>query len=135
MMNCLIRRLPFTAVCVCVVGCTSNLPRIGEHPYVPLYAAHADATKTDALDPRDGDWHWAGTATTFREAASRWQAYLQKHYAQNDLEDGTDFYKRETAAYELMRIYYLLGDWKKGDEILRSRDPLNLLENPERPVQ
>lgn len=118
-------------VCACTVGCMSRTVGTGSQPYIPLYASHADKDKTKLLDPRDGDWHWAGTARTLQEAASHWETYLQKHYSQSDLEDGVDFYRRETAVYELMRVYYLLGDQKKGDEILRSRDPLELLKASE----
>jgi hypothetical protein len=74
-----------------------------------------------------GDYDNAAAAKGLSEAAARWEQFLKQHKpANNEYEDA--FQKRllDSATYELVRVYYLLGDRSKGDQLLKDLDPLEI---------
>jgi hypothetical protein len=74
-----------------------------------------------------GDFLWAADSRDVRTAAVRWKNFLRV-YGERELGDADQARLIRIAKYELMRIYYLLGDLKAGDKLLQELDPLKLLD-------
>ncbi len=95
--------------------------------YVPVYAASVKMTEQARRGTLKGDFSWAAASETVRAAADRWKIFLARHAGPNkEYEDGFDTLRVEVAKYELMRVYYLLGNVKAGDKLLSELDPLKL---------
>src|SRR5262245_59070622 len=97
MTNCsLFRRSPWAvaplAFCLAAIGFGSCSPRPEvtkkEMPYRAVYAE----IETQASAKRgtvSGDYAWASTASTFEDAAQRWQEFLMRHDpSDGEFEDG-----------------------------------------------
>ncbi len=95
--------------------------------YVPVYAASVKMSAPARRGTLKGDFSWAAASETVRAAANRWKIFLERHAGPNkEYEDGFDTLRVEVAKYELMRVYYLLGNVRAGDKLLSELDPLKL---------
>lgn len=93
--------------------------------YSPIYA---DKFKPLEKHPRrslQGDFVWAAESPNLRTAAIRWRSFLLA-YSEKELDSAIQARLISIAKYELMRIYYLLGDVGAGDKLLKELDPLKL---------
>ena len=68
---------------------------------------------------------WAADSPNLRTAAIRWRSFLLA-YSEKELDSAIQARLISIAKYELMRIYYLLGDVRAGDKLLKELDPLKL---------
>ena len=94
--------------------------------YEPVFATGA-ADETAKRGTLKGDYDWARGATEAREAVTRWEQFLKAHSpSDGEYEDGFEKLHVEAAKYELMRVYYLVGERQKGDALLRELDPLGI---------
>ena len=111
--------LLLTCQILAVSASTSN------RQYSPVYA---DKFKSAEKHPRgslQGDFVWAANSRNLRTAATRWRSFLLA-YGEKELDSATQARLISIAKYELMRIYYLLGDVRAGDKLLKELDPLKL---------
>ena len=93
--------------------------------YSPIYA---DKFKPAGKHPRrslQGDFVWAADSPNLRTAAIRWRSFLLA-YGEKELDSAIQARLISIAKYELMRVYYLLGDVRAGDKLLKELDPLQL---------
>ena len=129
----ILKRLTSVGIIVCVlftliVGLaqvSSAAPK--RRPYVPVYAASVKVSEPARRGTLKGDFSWAAASDTVRTAAERWRMFLEKHAGPDkEYEDGFDTLRVEVAKYELMRVYYLLGNVRAGDKLLSELDPLKL---------
>lgn len=67
----------------------------------------------------------AADSPTLRIAAIRWRSFLLA-YGEKELDSATQARLVSIAKYELMRIYYLVGELKAGDKLWKELDPLKL---------
>ena len=65
-----------------------------------------------------GDYKRAVRSKTLPEAVKKWEEFLRNHDAE-DFEDGFHANHVRLAKYELMRIYYIVGEVKKADAIIK----------------
>ena len=82
--------------------------------YKPLFSVHmpfGPSAKGNVVT----DYMAATGSTTITEAKKRWEKFSEDHSG-TDYEDLTDLTLFRQAAFELARIYYLLGDKAKGDK-------------------
>lgn len=91
--------------------------------YTPVFAVPATPA-SGARGTMQGDYDFAASSKSLREAAQRWDEFLTRHVPANG-EYNDAFHKQhvDAARYELMRISYLLGDRDKGDRLLKELDP------------
>jgi hypothetical protein len=106
-------------------GCSRD-SAASDGAYTPLLAPKPAGAEA-ARGTLKGDFDWAASAANVREAANRWEKFLQGHKPANG-EYNDAFQKRhvDAASYELMRVSYLLGEREKADKILKELDPLQL---------
>ena len=95
--------------------------------YSPVYAQQFKPTEKDARGTLQGDFIWAADSPSVRTARVRWKNFLRV-YGERELDSAIQARLVRIAKYELMRIYYLLGDLKAADTLLRDIDPLKLFE-------
>ena len=95
--------------------------------YTTIYAHKFKPTENHPRGSLQGDFVWAANSPDLRTAAIRWKSFLLK-YGEVELGDANDARLIRIAKYELMRIYYLRGDSKAGDKLLKELDPLQLFE-------
>jgi hypothetical protein len=130
-------------LCLIFASCTA-FDR-GSQPWEPIYGGPntpIPRTPAEADDPaHPPDWRTlraqAYTARTLREARDSLEAYLAnpESYAGaiGELEDGPHYYGIAGARYELVRIYWLLGEEERGDLLFRGLDPLDLIADETSP--
>ena len=94
--------------------------------YLPIYAHKFKPAEKYARHSLQGDFVWAADSPSLRIAAIRWRSFLLA-YGERELDDATQARLISIAKYELMRVYYLMGDLKAGDKLLMELDPLKLL--------
>ena len=97
-------------------------------PYSPVYAHKIKPAEKHPRRSLQGDFVWAADSPNLRTAAVRWRSFLLA-YGEKELDSGTQALLISIAKYELMRIYYLLGDIKAGDKLLKELDPLKLADS------
>ncbi len=102
-------------------------------PYTPVFARREAVAAQGKRGTLRDDFQRAADASTLEEAATRWEEFLRTHSpsgesgaANEEYEDAFEANHVNSARYELMRIYYLLGRQEDGDRILRELDPLSL---------
>ena len=95
--------------------------------YSPVYAQQFKPTEKYARGTLQGDFIWAADSPSVRTARVRWKNFLRV-YGERELDSAIQARLVRIAKYELMRIYYLLGDLKAADTLLRDIDPLKLFE-------
>lgn len=100
---------------------------VPDRRYTAIYAREQKPTGNHPRGSLQGDFTWAANSPDLRTAAIRWKSYLLK-YGEMELGDGGDANLIRIAKYELMRIYYLRGDSKAGDKLLKELDPLQLFK-------
>ena len=71
---------------------------------------------------------WAAASPNLRTAAIRWRSFLLA-YGERELDSAIQARLISIAKYELMRVYYLLGDRAAGDKLLKELDPLKLFNS------
>jgi hypothetical protein len=122
-MSRIVQRTLFVLL-VCAVFVGQQRP-LANPEYVPVFAkASNTAAQRGSLK---GDFDWATRSSSLSEAASRWEEFVHVHYpADGEYEDEFEKNHVIAAQYELMRVYYLRGQVKKGDEILKKINPLGL---------
>jgi len=82
--------------------------------YKPLFSVHLPfdpSAKGNVIT----DYMAAMGSTSITEAKKQWEKFSEDHSG-TDYEDLTDLTLFRQAAFELARIYYLLGDKTKGDQ-------------------
>jgi hypothetical protein len=111
---------------LCLTGCSHpEQPASRAAEYKPVFAA--PTAGTPQAGTVRGDYDNAAHARNLREAASRWEQFLEKHRpASGEYEDAFQKMLIDSATYELIRVYYLLGERDKGDDLLKQLDPLQL---------
>jgi len=107
----------------------SALPQAAtaKRKYAPIYAHKFKPTEKYSRRSLPGDFLWAADSPDLRTAAIRWRSFLQA-YSEAELDSAIQARLIAIGKYELMRIYYLLGDTKAGDKLFRELDPLQLGE-------
>lgn len=93
--------------------------------YIPIYAHKFKPAEKHARHSRQGDFAWAADSPTLGTAAMRWRSFLLA-YGEIELDSATQARLIAIAKYELMRVYYLMGDVKAGDKLWKELDPLKL---------
>jgi hypothetical protein len=117
---------------ICLTDVSSAAQR--RRTYVPAYASTVKISERTVRGTLKGDFLWAAASSTVRVAALRWKEFLRKHYPPGrEVGDGYEAQLITVAQYELMRVYYLLGDAKAGDKLLLKLDPLQLSSGEETP--
>jgi len=101
-----------------------------DRPYTTIYAHKFKPAGNHPRGSLQGDFVWAANSPDLRTAAIRWKSFLLK-YSEVELDSATQARLIAIAKYELMRIYYLRGDSKAGDKLLKELDPLQLSEKEE----
>lgn len=120
----------FVLLLACQVIAVSAASTPG-HRYTTIYAHEFKRTGKHPRGSLQGDFVWAANSPDLRTAAIRWKSFLLK-YSEMELDSGIQARLISIAKYELMRIYYLRGDSKAGDKLMKELDPLQLLEKNER---
>lgn len=93
--------------------------------YSPIYAHKFKPSEKYPRRSLQGDFVWAADSPNLQTAAVRWKSFLRA-YGERELDSAIQARLISIAKYELMRIYYLLGDLETGDRLLRELDPLKL---------
>lgn len=106
------------------ISATSNDIRT----YATVFAQHYKPTEKYPRNTLQGDFVWAARSSNLRTAALRWKHFLVKH-SERELDGAIQPRLVSIAKYELMRVYYLLGNVRAADQILKELDPLKLLGN------
>jgi hypothetical protein len=131
----LLRRLPFlTGVLLCVLlslvaarAAASAAQRLGNRKYVPVYASKIKSATPLERGTLQGDFSWAAASTTLRAALARWRHFVRVYAAPDyELGDGYEARLVTIGQYELMRVFYLLGNATEGDKLFKKIDPLDL---------
>ena len=107
---------------------TASATTSSSNKYSPVYAQQFKPTEKYARGTLQGDFIWAADSPSVRTARLRWKNFLRA-YGERELDSAIQARLVKIAKYELMRIYYLLGDRKAADTLLREIDPLKLFEN------
>jgi hypothetical protein len=107
-------------------GCAAPSPSVSRaQEYKPLFAGSTAGASGPGTIRSDFDN--AAKAQTLADAASGWEQFLTKHKPANgEYEDSFQKMLIDSATYELIRVYYLAGQRDKGDELLKTLDPLQL---------
>jgi len=104
----------------CLSGCATDRP-----PSPPYAVLNPDWIRNSVPGggpgPKWGDFRRAAASPTFREAARRWQAVIDRYGEEpaDSFEDGLDVNMWLGARRELMRAYYATGETAKADAILK----------------
>ncbi len=119
----LINTLACLLVCpVLNVSATSNRVR----RYSTVYAHQYKPTEKYPRNTLQGDFLRAAGSSSPRTAAVRWKNFLVR-YGERELDSAIQPRLISIAKYELMRVYYLIGNIRAADRILKELDPLKLL--------
>ncbi|MBA3356403.1 MAG: hypothetical protein H0U18_10825 [Pyrinomonadaceae bacterium] len=119
----LITALACLLVCpVLSVSAASNRDR----RYSTIYAQQYKPTEKYPRNTLQGDFLWAAGSSSLRTAAVHWKNFLVK-YGERELDSAIQPQLISIAKYELMRVYFLLGNIRAADQILKELDPLKLL--------
>ncbi len=94
--------------------------------YVPVYANKFRPTEKHPRRSLQGDFIWAADSRDLRTAAIRWRSFLGT-YGDKELDSAIQSRLILIGKYELMRVYYLLGNVEAGDKLWKELDPLQLL--------
>lgn len=86
--------------------------------YTSIHAEKVSLTQYDRPGTISGDYKRALLSKTLQEAKESWEAFLSAHNT-GDFEDGFHLLHVKMAKYELMRVFYLLGDVEQADALLR----------------
>ena len=99
--------------------------------YRPLYKVNI-ANDTDIKGAISTDYMYAYHSKTSEEALKRWVVFSDTYLKDPDIEidDLTSLTLLRQAAYELARLYYLMGNEKKGDEQLLKAESLVVYTMP-----
>lgn len=100
----------------------------GSRKYSPVYAQEFKPTEKYARGTLQGDFIWAADSPSIRTAGLRWKKFLRT-YGERELDSAIQARLVKISKYELMRVYYLLGDLKAADTLLRDIDPLGLIKS------
>jgi hypothetical protein len=115
----------FVLLLACPVSGKPPVTQPANRRYLPIYAQKFKPVEKHARRSLQGDFVWAADSPTLRIAAIRWRSFLLT-YGEKELDSATQARLISIAKYELMRIYYLLGDLKAGDKLWTELDPLQL---------
>jgi hypothetical protein len=107
---------------VLTVSAAASRPR----KYTTVYAHEFKPTEKYARGTLQGDFVWAAQSPNLQTAGSRWKKFLVT-YEQQELDSAIQARLLTIAKFELMRVYYLLGNSKEGDRLMKELDPLKLL--------
>lgn len=121
--------LTILAVFTLITGCEQVISARQQRTqrYTPVYAPAYKSRERHKLKTLQGDFTWAAESDNLPTAAQRWKIFLERYAGPDkEYEDGFDTLRVEVAKYELMRVYYLLGNVKAGDKLLSELDPLKL---------
>jgi hypothetical protein len=119
-----------TLICITDVSAAAQKRR----RYVPAYAKTVKIPERTVRGTLKGDFLWAAASQTLSVASLRWREFLRKHSPPaREVGDGYEAQLIAVAQYELMQVYYLLGDAKAGDQLLLKLDPLQLASGEETP--
>jgi hypothetical protein len=110
---------------VATSACASSREALRE-AYVPVFGDAVEAGKTHPPGTVAALFAQAGSATVLAEARANWEAFLNRYPPTMEFEDATQKRYVDAAIYELMRVYYLLGQRDDGDRLLKRVDPLQL---------
>src|SRR5262245_1754324 len=114
--RCLTASVMLLAGCALAFACRAEPMRSTDEAYQPFYPL---AGTLDARGSLKGDYQWAASSPSRREALVRWREFLTKYRPPNDeYEDAFQRNYVRAAQYELMRVEYLLGDVRAGDALL-----------------
>jgi hypothetical protein len=94
--------------------------------YVPIYAHKFRPTEKHPRHSLQGDFIWAADSRDLRTAAIRWRSFLEA-YGDKELDSAIQARLISIGKYELVRVYYLLGNVEAGDKLWKELDPLKLL--------
>jgi hypothetical protein len=94
--------------------------------YVPVYAHKFKPTEKYPRRSLQGDFIWAADSRDLRTAAIRWRGFLGT-YGEKELDSAMQARLISIGKYELMRVYYLLGNVEAGDKLWKELDPMKLL--------
>lgn len=124
-----INRILIIALTFVLVSLISTGPATasGTRKYSTVYAQQFKPTEKHARDTLQGDFIWAAKSPNIRTAAVRWKKFLLL-YSEQELDSAIQARLVTIAKYELMRVYYLLGNSQAADKILKDIDPLKLFE-------
>jgi hypothetical protein len=107
---------------------TASATTSSSNKYSPVYAQQFKPTEKYARGTLQGDFIWAADSPSVRTARVRWKSFLRA-YGERELDSAIQARLVKIAKYELMRSYYLLGDRKAADMLLRELDPLGLIKS------
>lgn len=126
----LITALAYLLVCpvLSISAASSSVRR-----YATVYAQQYKPTEKYPRNTLQGDFVWAAGSSNLRSAAVRWKNFLVR-YGERELDSAIQPRLISIAKYELMRVYYLLGNVRGADQILKELDPLKLLPQSRRRV-
>ena len=93
--------------------------------YSTVYAHQFKPSEKHARGTLQGDFVWAAGSPNLQTARARWKNFLLV-YEENELDSAIEARLLTIAKYELMRVYYLLGNPEEGDKLLKQLDPLKL---------
>lgn len=113
----------------CVLVCSLlAVPAMADRTqkYSTVYAQQYKPAEKHARGTLQGDFVWAAESPSLRIAGLRWKNFLLR-YKEVELDSAIQARLLAIAKYELMRVYYLLGNQKEGDRLLKELDPLQLL--------
>lgn len=94
--------------------------------YSTVYAHEFKPSGKHARGTLQGDFVWAAASPNLQTARVRWKNFLHV-YETRELDSAIEARLLTIAKYELMRIYYLLGNREEGDKLFKELDPLKLL--------
>jgi len=94
--------------------------------YVPVYAHKFRPTEKHPRRSLQGDFIWAADSRDLRTAAIRWRSFVAT-YGDQELDSAIQARLISIGKYELVRVYYLLGNVEAGDKLWKELDPLKLL--------
>lgn len=86
--------------------------------YKPIFSNLSIAKWPAERGTFKGDFVNALKSNSLQDAKSNWASFLEK-YGNKDLGDAFEGNHLRLANFELMRVYYLLGDANKGDELIQ----------------
>lgn len=98
--------------------------------YAPVYAQQYKPAEKYPRNTIQGDFVRAAGSLSLGTAAVRWRHFLIR-YGEIEVDSAIQPRLVSIAKYELMRVYYLLGNVRAADQILKGLDPLKLFGNLE----
>ena len=101
------------------------VPPQANRRYVPVYAHKFKPAEKYPRHSLQGDFVWAVDSRDLRTAAIRWRSFLGT-YGDKELDSAIQARLISIGKYELMRVYYLLGNVEAGDKLWKELDPLKL---------